>query len=256
MINFYESKQIKKFINKADDPHYDDHHIGINSRTVIIGGSGSGKTNAIMNYIRLAPDTFNHIYVIFKEMEPIYEMLQDQLKKGITFYDDIAKLPNLEVFNKGREKEDECLIIFDDQINESTKKIDKVSEYFLRGRKKHITCFFISQSFFKIPKFLRQNVNNVILMKIGSEKDLKLIMREFCVGVSIEKMYEMYEESTRKDLDFFKIDVSGRNLNEKYSHNFVNCFKIKNDDNPIENDIIVEPIIIEKKEKPDRKSKK
>ena len=117
-INFYELPKTKKYLKKANNPHYDETFIDLNSRVLICGQSGSGKTNSLIQYIYKTPDTFAKIIVVYKEIEPLYEMLRDNCKRGIAFYTDLGKLGNIEKIRNGLEKEQEVLLIIDDWINE------------------------------------------------------------------------------------------------------------------------------------------
>ena len=123
----------------------------MNSRILIVGQSGSGKTNALFSYIYNSPNTFSHIHVAFKEFEPLYEALRDNLKGKITFYDDLYKLPDLKEIRKNRDKNEEQLVVIDDYIHE-IEKYSKVKELFIRGRKCNLTTIFISQNYLKFPK--------------------------------------------------------------------------------------------------------
>ena len=70
--------------------------------------------------------------------------------------DDIYK--NNEEYNP--DKKSKILILFDDMIADmlSNKKLNKiVTELFIRGRKLNISLVFITQSYFAVPKNLRQN---------------------------------------------------------------------------------------------------
>ena len=65
---------------------------------------------------------------------------------------------NIKEYNPG--KKCKVLIVFDDVIAEviNKKKLNpKVTGLFIRGRKLNISIFFISHSYFKIPKEVRLN---------------------------------------------------------------------------------------------------
>jgi hypothetical protein len=176
-----------------------------------------------MNYIKLSPNTFSHIHVVFKTFEPLYELLKEHCD-GVTFYDDINKLPDLEKIQK--EKGEQQLVVFDDQINESKKLNTKVAEYFIRGRKKNLTMFFISQSFFKIPKLIRQQMQYLLLLKMSSGKDLRLIVSDFALGLDIDQLQEIYKDATKIQFNFLKINIDEGDPNKKFSLNFNDFYDI------------------------------
>jgi hypothetical protein len=47
----------------------------------------------------------------------------------------------------------------------------------------------------------------MILKKLGSKKDLRLILSEFSLGLSIEELTLFYNEATKNPLDFLLIDL-------------------------------------------------
>jgi len=65
--NIYQRKDMKKFLKKLHNPNYELHHIEIPMRACIIGSSGSGKTNTLINLIKLFGNTFQNIYIITKK---------------------------------------------------------------------------------------------------------------------------------------------------------------------------------------------
>ena len=62
--------------------------------------------------------------------------------------------------NYNLNKENKILIVFDDMIADmiNNKKLNSiVTELFIRGRKLNISLIFITQSYFKVPKDVRNN---------------------------------------------------------------------------------------------------
>ena len=65
--------------------------------------------------------------------------------------------------------------MFDDMIVDmKSNKIlsPMVTELFLRGRKLNIWLFFISQSYFKVPKTIRLNATYYFIIKIPNKREL------------------------------------------------------------------------------------
>ena len=65
MVDFYKSMP-KKFLLQSHNPNYKDHKLNLPFRMLIIGGSGAGKTQTLMNLIRVMNGTFNNIHIITK----------------------------------------------------------------------------------------------------------------------------------------------------------------------------------------------
>ena len=231
MINFYENSKVKKYLTKEKNPGFEDTQIKLFTRTLIIGSSGTGKTNCLLNYLKLSDNTFNHIHIVLKQDdEPLYMHLKNSFKKeDLSIYTSIDQLPDLD--NLVKDKDDQDLVIFDDQLGDRVGlKSGKITDYFIRGRKKLITLFFLGQTFYDIPKLLRCQMSYLIILKVSNDDDLKLIVRNFKLGVDLKQLQEMYKISTKKQMDMFKIDILTGDPNKKFSHNFNEFFKIENND--------------------------
>lgn len=225
LINFYELKDVKKYMPQSKNPHFEETQIKIPSRVLCTGCTGAGKTHMLTNYLYLAQDTFIHIYVVYKMEEPLYEYLAEKLKGNITFFDDLSKLPR--VNDLPYTKEGQVLLIFDDQVNEKDQK--KIQEYFLRGRKQGqgISMWYLTQSYYAVPKFLRQQINYLIIIKIDSEADLKNVLRNYALGVDIKQLVHIFEDATKEFPCFLKIDLSTSDNNKRFSKDFDEFYKLK-----------------------------
>ena len=99
MENFYEKKDVKKYIVKTENPNYDLHHFEIPFRSLVVAPSGSGKSNFITNLISLfcrGKGTFDQIHIFCKSKdEPLYRFLNDKSKGLIEVHEDLEKLPPL-----------------------------------------------------------------------------------------------------------------------------------------------------------------
>ena len=85
--------------------------------------------------------------------------------------DDIYK--NIEEHNPNKKRK--ILIVFDDMIADMLckKKLNPiVTELFIRGRKLKIYLIFIIQSYFAVPKNIRQNSTHYFIMKIPYKREL------------------------------------------------------------------------------------
>jgi type IV secretory pathway VirB4 component len=54
----------KKYLLKSHNPNYEIHGIKLPFRMLIIGGSGAGKTQTLMNILHNFGDTFQNLFVI------------------------------------------------------------------------------------------------------------------------------------------------------------------------------------------------
>ena len=134
-------------------PYIPDHL----SRILIIGGSVSGKTNALFNLIK-EQDDIDRIYLYKKHFsEPKYEFLIKKRKDvGIKYCND----PNAFIECSSRmdhvyddyhpKRQRKILIVFDDMIADimtNNKFQAIIKELFIRCRKLNISLVFMTQSY-------------------------------------------------------------------------------------------------------------
>jgi len=228
MINFYEHKDVKKLLTQYWNPHLEDTQISIPFRMGIIGSSGGGKTQFLLNMLAKMNDSFGFIHVVYKASEPLYEFLEKKItSKYIKFYTKLSDLPQP---NEIDHKDKQQLIVFDDQINEKNQEI--IKEYCIRGRKigKGISIAYLAQSFFKIPKIVRQQFGYLILLKLSSNRDLNLILGDFSLGVDKEELALIYKDATKRKFDFLKVAIDEPNNNRKFSKNWTQFYHIDSDE--------------------------
>ena len=181
MINFddYTNKNIIEHNSKW--PYIPDHPY----RILIIGGSGSGKTNALLNLINNQPDIDEITLHAEDPYEAKYQYLISKREKvGLDHFDDPKAFieysndmqdvhKNIDDYNPRKKRK--VLIVFDDMIADmiNNKKLDSiVTEVFIRGRKLNVSIAFITQSYFKVPKNVRLNSTPFFIMKIPSKREL------------------------------------------------------------------------------------
>ena len=157
MINFDDYVSENTTEHNRNWPHTPDKPY----RILIIGGSGSGETNVLLNLIENQPD-IDKIYLYAKDpYEAKYQYLINKRESvGINHFNDPKAFieysndmrdvyKNINYYNP--DKENKILIVFDDMIH--NKKLDSiVTELFIRGRKLNISLVFITQSYFIVQK--------------------------------------------------------------------------------------------------------
>ena len=147
-------------------------------RILVIGGSGSAKTNALFNLINNQPD-MDKIYLYAKDLyEPKYQFLINKSESTglmhfndsqafIKYSDDMHDVyKNINHYNPN--KENKVLIVFGDMITDmiNNKKLNCiVTELLIRGRKLNISLVLIMQSYFKVPKDVRLNTTHFFIMR-------------------------------------------------------------------------------------------
>ena len=225
LVNFYTLKEVKDLKEQSYNPHFNETDIEIPSRTAIIGASGSGKTISLLNYILITPNTFGHITIVTKQNEALYEFLDKKLKgKNITIYYDLDKLPEPRDFPN---KELQNLLIFDDQV--VTKNQSKIINYFIYGRKvgAGITIFYLTQSYYSVPKTIRAQLSYIFLIKINQKRDLNLILLDSGDMLGKDQLKKLYDDATKEKFNFLKINLNTSDLNKKFSKNFIEFYLLE-----------------------------
>ena len=195
MINFHDIVHENKIKHNKNWPYIPDHPYII----LIKGGSGSEKTNLLLNLIVNRLD-IDKIYSYAKDLnESKYQYLINKregaginhfkdLKAFIKYSDDMCNIyRNINHYNP--DKENKILIVFDDMIADmiQNKKLNSiVTELFIRGRKLNISLVFITQSYFKVPKDVRLNTTHFFITKILSKRELQQIAINHSSDISTE----------------------------------------------------------------------
>ena len=169
MINLDSITNENNKKHNGKSPYIPDHPY----RIFIIGGSGSGKTNTLLNLIKEQDnrDVIDKIYLYARDLnEPKYQFLiKKREDAGIKHVnnpnafiecsntmDDVYE--NINDYNPIRKRKK--LIVFNDMIADimDNKKFQAIiKELFIRCRKLNISLDFITQSYFSVPKDARLN---------------------------------------------------------------------------------------------------
>ena len=170
------------------------------SRVIIVGSSGSGKTNCLLNLIN-SMNCFTQIYIYAKmiESDPLYsEVLIPNMQKiekseKITILKaidrDVNNLPRVDSLNVEGNK----LFIFDDLINCCASDMDKIADYYIASRKKNCTVVFITQDYTKLPPVIRTNANTVIITIIKATMALRTCLIDISDG-DYNKVKNLYKK--------------------------------------------------------------
>jgi hypothetical protein len=221
MINFYSLVKSTKTIN----PNKAVHGIDVPFRMLIAAPSGAGKTNALMNLIHHMDKTFHEIIVCVKSAdEPLYQLLDDRLDNVIIYEN--GEVPPIEQYSILDEKTKKLkridklqrLIIFDDLILD--KKANQIAlQYYIKARKLGFSMVYIGQSFFQIPKMIRDNCQYFILGKNLLKRDLRMILSIFPTETSLSDFANLYNQLTIEPLSTVIIDIQKNTLRKNIVEN-------------------------------------
>jgi hypothetical protein len=217
MINFYETID-KKFLDPSPpNPNFDLHGFKLPFRACVVAPSGSGKTNMITGLIHLfckGKGSFNTITVICRDAtEPLYRHLASK-SDSIMIREGLENLPVLDKF----EKEHSSLVIIDDMVLD--KNQSRICEYYIRCRKRNVSIMYLSQSYFMIPKIIRNNCNYLILLKMSGDREVNLIMKESGLGLSKQQLLGLYEFATDTKFSPLIINIEETDKQKKFRKGF------------------------------------
>ena len=226
MINFYE-KIPKDIKNETKlDKNFKNHYILPNSMIAIIGGTGSGKSNALCNLISKQSNKYYDI-IIFNPVstdEPLLKLLKQKMP-DLHLISDIEELPSLSEFVG--DSEHEKLIVFDDVINMEKKHFKKVNEYFTGGRKLGFTVVIMAQNYVSIPKTIVRNCQYFLIFKLNDNITINNLIRNHNIyNVDKDKFRKLYDEATSEPLNFFLVDLKTKDKTKHLRKNFIDFYEL------------------------------
>ena len=118
-------------------------------------------------------------------------------------------LKNINNYNPN--KENKVMIVFHDTIADviSNKKLNSiVTKLFIRCRKLNISLVFINQSYFKVPKDVRNNSTHFFIMKIPNKRELQQIAINHSSDINTKDFIEIYRKCTDKPYSILVIDTT------------------------------------------------
>jgi hypothetical protein len=190
IINFYDKLGLIKNSNLPKT--WKKHHIYNNSMILCLGGTGSGKSNALVNYIQRSSGEFYKIIICSFSTtdEPLYKMLEG---KNVELINDIEEVPSLS------------------------------DDFLISGRKFGFTCWLMAQDYASVPKVIVRNINYFILFKINDNISLNNIIRNHNIAdVDSAIIKSACNVCTNTPPNFFLIDLKTGNLKERFRMNFLN----------------------------------
>lgn len=198
-------------------------------RMYLVGASGSGKTNLILNLLTrdamykgyFGPKRTIVISPTARNLDASYMALELPEKNYFPCSEEVLdRVFDLAKDAKNKDKSEPCLIILDDII--SNKKFcnsKSLKKLMVMGRHYNLSCMVLSQAYHRIPKTLRLNFSCIIYFK-GSNKEIDTIVDDFCpAGYTKKQFIKKINQATADKYSFLFIDLNRTIENGRYRKN-------------------------------------
>ena len=174
----------------------------MNNRTLVVGVSNCGKS-----YLK------NHI--LFQIQEPIFI-----ISKSLNQYPKIKAQTSHEI--QQLENYENSTVVFDDML--ISKQESKIDLFFTRGRHNNIDIYYISQSYFHLPKNTIRNNSNIIILSKQTLRDTILLFNDIAgLDMNLEEWKQLCRKAWENDYDSLQIDRFAKIGNVRYT--IRNCNK-------------------------------
>ena len=196
--------------NENHNNQIDDNNNQIDNncnRTLIVGPSFCGKTHLLLNKLQLIrlDNPEQKICIITRSPEQ-YNKIE---------IEDVSVEEDLE--NKSIQDFQNCCVVFDDMLDTSQKLIDP---FFTRGRHNDLDVYYLSQSYFDLPKRTIRNNSNIIILFQQTLKDVEHIYRDIAgFDMSYDEFKELCREAWRERYNYLLIN----RLEDKNGSKYMIC---------------------------------
>ena len=172
------------------------------NRTLIIGFSNCGKSY-LMNHILQQKQ--EPIFIITKSLNQ-YPKIKAQTS------DEIQPLENYE----------NSTVVFDDML--LSKQESNIDLFFTRGRHNNIDIYYISQSYFHLPKNTIRNNSNIIISFKQTLIDIILLFHDIGgLDMNLDEWKQLCRKAWENEFDYLQIDRFAKIGNGRYT--IRNCNK-------------------------------
>ncbi len=187
-------------------------------RVYMIGVTGSGKTNVLMNMLRkyLEYDTItiyakefdnDEKYIEFREM---VEEIEEELEQALSYFS--TELGDKFIPLEEYCKDNQNIIVFDDFAADERKEHKPVVETFIRGRHHNVSSFYLSQNLHALPKSARMQCSMIIVFKGCNDDDKRTLWKDHCSNVKWDEFDRLFHECTDPEHGFMVIDLKNHLL--------------------------------------------
>jgi len=189
-------------------------------RCYLVGASGSGKTNLLLNLLTregFYKNWFDKIFVVSPtacKLDESYQSLERETKytegKDLLYFpckkEVLAQILKIQEDTK---KKDKVLVILDDIVSYGKFcRSNELLQFAVMSRHYNVSMFILSQAFYLIPKPVRLNMSWIVYFK-GSNRELTTIVEEYCpAGMDDREFKKRINAATEEPYSFLYIDLN------------------------------------------------
>ena len=166
----------------------------------MVGPSFSGKTYLMLKI--LSGISNRDVYIITKSPPEQYSNSKIKIKE---ISDEIKPLNEYE----------NGIIVFDDILGSTNSRF--IDQFFIRGRQNNLDIYYLSQSFFDLPKRTIRNNSNKIILFNQTLKDIEHIYRDVAgYDMKYDEFKDLCRKSWEEDYNYLYIDRSKKRNQGRY----------------------------------------
>ena len=170
-----------------------------NNRTLLVGPSFSGKTYLMLKILSRISN--RDIYKITKSPPEQYTNSKIKIKEIS------EEIKPLNEYENG-------IIVFDDILGSSNSRF--IDHFFIRGRHNYLDIYYLSQSYFDLPKRTIRNNSNKIILFNQTLKDIEHIYRDLAgYDMNYDEFKDLCRKSWEEDYNYLCIDRSKKKRSRK-----------------------------------------
>jgi len=232
-IDLLEVENIDKYIECDNSDNSCPIHpllIPHKSRIIVVGGSGSGKTNFLINSLIKPQLKYEKLYIYSKNLDqPKYQFLKKEIEntenligdgykilvKFENTLDDLIELQDLDSTYQN-------LLIIDDFPILNKKEKEKVAKLYTQIRHKNGSVIYLQQLYFQLDRSIRNNLSHIVLFNNKNKKEVELLERE--IGSDLDKkgqFRKLYNRILNKKYKWMLVDLFNDNPQLKYRDGYM-----------------------------------
>ena len=221
IINHNENYDNNNYTNNIITNDNNDNIDNNCNRTLIVGPSFCGKTHLLLNKLQLIRlyDKEKQIHIITRSPAQYSEAA---LRNTNTEIEDIEGQQSCisvdeDLEDKSIQDFQNCCVVFDDMLDTSQKLIHP---FFTRGRHNDLDVYYLSQSYFDLPKRTIRNNSNIIILFQQTLEDVEHIYRDIAgFDMSNDEFKSLCREAWRDNYNYLLIN----RLEDKNGSKYMIC---------------------------------